>query len=276
MVPSAVQFGASKEFHTRTQQQELDSAFLGLGNERRPWMHAKPKADQQRENESIKLLLGQGYNNANNVERLIEENISFRDLGSLTDEDLQMFGFASTKERSELIKMFGQLANQDPSYDYICKANVAKGYNNQIVGNAANHLTFLRSSLTATNYKLQMMPPEDVIVGDKRYASRFALDALNSVQSISDELAKDLRKLEQMTMDHRQKTQNGKASPTKEVWEGVYHTPIPTKINKSNLLLQKNLKILYYTAIALGTACAWFWWWSKRSHSPSLDLSVKI
>ncbi|XP_034474714.1 uncharacterized protein LOC117781936 isoform X2 [Drosophila innubila] len=250
--PSAVQFGASKEFQTRTHQQELDSAFLG--NERRPWMNARSKVDQRRENESIKLLLGQGYNNSNNVEKLLEENISFRDLGSLTDEDLQMFGFASTKDRKELIKMFGQLANQDPSYDYICQANAAKGYNNQIVGNAANHLTFLRSSLTATNYKLQMMPPEDVIVGDKRYASRFALDALNSVQSISDELAKDLCKLEQLTMDHRHRTQNGNASPTKE-----------------------NLKILYYTAIALGTACAWFWWWSKRSQSPSLDnLSVKI
>ncbi|KAM8715295.1 hypothetical protein ACLKA7_002361 [Drosophila subpalustris] len=255
--PSAVQFGARKEFHTRTQQHELDSAFLG--NERRPWMmHARPKADQRRENESIMLLLGtssQGCNNSSNVEKLLEENIGFRDLGSLTDEDLQLFGFASTKERNELIKMFGQLANQDPSYDYICKSNDAKGYNNQIVGNAANHLTFLRSSLTATNYKLQVMPPEDVIVGDKRYASRFALDALNSVQSISDELAKDLRKLEQLTMEHRQRTQNGNASPTKE----------------------KNLKILYYTAIALGTACAWFWWWSKRSHSPKLDnLSVKI
>lgn len=254
--PSAVQFGANKEFHTLTQQQELDSAFLG--NERRPWMQAKRKVDPRRERETIMTLLStstQGCNNLSHVDKLLEENISFRDLGSLSDEDLQMFGFTSTKERNELINMFSLMPNQDPSYDYICNTSDAKGYNNQIVGNAASHLTFLRSSLAATNYKLQVMPPEDVIVGDKRYASRFALDALKSVQSISDELAKDLRKLEQLTMDYRQKTRNNNASPTKE----------------------KNLKILYFTAIALGTACAWFWWWSKRSQSPSLEnLSLKI
>ncbi|XP_034099508.1 uncharacterized protein LOC117564730 [Drosophila albomicans] len=252
--PSAVQFGANKDFQTRTQQQELDGAFLG--NERRPWLHAQPKQNLRREHETIASLLSAttSHRSAAQAKELLEESINFRDLSSLTDEDLQLFGFASSKERNELIEMFADMPNQDPSYEYICNTNEAQGYNNQIVSHAASHLSYLRSSLAATNYKLRMMPPEDVIVGDKSYASRFALDALNSVQSISDELAKDLRKLEQLTMEHRQKIQNENAAPTKE----------------------KNLKILYYTAIALGTACAWFWWWSKCSHSPNLDMSLKI
>lgn len=216
--PSAVQFGASKEFHTRTQQQDLDSAFLG--SEKRAWMHAKAPRDSRREREALMTLLAtsnQGQNNANNVDKLVDENISFRDLGSLTDEDLQLFGFASNKERNDLINMFAMMPNQDPSYDYICNSTAAKGYNNQIVCNAANHIMYLRSSLAATNYKLQVMPPEDVIVGDKSYASRFALDALNSVQSISGELVMDLQKLEQLANDYKQKLQKENAEPVKEV-----------------------------------------------------------
>ncbi|XP_064540981.1 uncharacterized protein daed [Drosophila montana] len=249
-VPPAVQFGASKNFHTHTEQQELDSAFLGY--ERRPWMQAKAKPNPHREREAITALLS---TSKDNVDKLLEENISYRDLASLTDEDLELFGFAAQKERSKFLKMFALLPNQDPSYEYICNQNAAQSYNNQIIANASNHIMYLRSSLAATNYKLQVLPPEDVVVGDKRYASRFALEALNSVQSISDELSEDLRKLEQLASDANRKREEGSSTPAKE----------------------RNVKRLYYTAIALGTACAWFWWWSKRSNSPTLEnISVKI
>lgn len=217
--PSAVHFGASKEFQTRTHQQNLDSSFLG--NKMRVWMPSNaPSRDSRREREALMTLLAtssQGQSNGDKVDKLVEENISFRDLGSLTDEDLQLFGFASSKERNELINMFSIMPNQDPSFDYICNSKAAKGYNNQIVSNAANHIMYLRSSLAATNYKLQVMPPEDVIVGDKSYASRFALDALNSIQTISGELVRDLHKLEQLANDHRQKLQKENAAPAKEV-----------------------------------------------------------
>lgn len=257
-VPSAVQFGVSKEFQRHTEQKDLDSAFLGY--ERRPWMHAKPKSNLHMEREAIIALLAkskQDYSSSDNVNKLLEEHISFRDLASLTDEDLELFGFTAKKERTEFLKMFAMMPNQDPSYEYICQSKAAHGYNNQIVGNAANHIMYLRSSLAATNYKMQVLPPEDLIVGDKRYASRFALEALNSVQTISEELNKDLRKLQQLQLAKNciQSEQQASDSPAKE----------------------RNLKLLYFTAIALGTACAWFWWWSKRSHSPNLEnISVKI
>ncbi|XP_017859278.1 PREDICTED: uncharacterized protein LOC108611262 [Drosophila arizonae] len=256
--PSAMQFGASKEFQRHTEQQDLDSAFLGY--EKRPWMQGKTKPNVQREREAILTLFAkskQDYVNANHVDKLLEDHISFRDLASLSNEDLEMFGFSTKKEREECLKMFAVLPNQDPSYESLCQSKAAQKYNNQIVGNAANHLMYLRSSLAATNYKLQVLPPEDLIVGDKRYASRFALEALNSVQTISDELNKDLRKLQQLQISESRKQieEQARDSPSKE----------------------HNLKLLYFAAIALGTAGAWFWWWSKRSYSPNLDnISVKI
>jgi len=54
----------------------------------------------------------------------------------------------------------------------------------------------LRASLAVTNYKLQISTPEDVVVGDKRYASCFALETLKSVKQITEEIAQDLRKIE--------------------------------------------------------------------------------
>ncbi|XP_017847170.2 uncharacterized protein LOC108603140 isoform X1 [Drosophila busckii] len=255
---SGVQFGARKEFHTVSKQQSLDSAFLG--NERRPWKQTqtKPKRDVNKERDLVLALLSttsHGLDTKENVEKIMEENISFRDLASLCDEDLQLFGFDSRQQRGDLVKLFSTLPNQDPSYEHICRTDTAQGYNNLIVGNAANHLMYMRSSLAATNYKLQVMPPEDVVVGDKRYASRFALEALNSVQSISDELVNDLKKLEKMMAEPSKKKHLDSGSPAKE----------------------KKLRILYYTAIAVGTACAWFWWWSKYNNSANLEnISVKI
>ncbi|XP_030384235.1 uncharacterized protein LOC115631579 [Scaptodrosophila lebanonensis] len=198
-VPSAVKFNAKNEFQTHTQQQELDRAFLGCG--RRPWIQEKMKRDSRRERQMLTALLSTSNQNdsIDCVEKLVAEDISFRDLASLTEADLEIFGFKHHKQRQDLITKFNKMPNQDPSYEYICKLPDAATYNNEIIRKAANHLMSMRSSLAATNYKLEVMPPEDVLVGDKRYASRFALEAINSVQLITDELSKDLRKLEDIT-----------------------------------------------------------------------------
>jgi len=96
-VPPAIQFDAKKDFHTRTHQQELDEAFLG--NERRPWIRQKARKDSRREREILSGLLSSTNVEmdyaSSCVDKLIEENISYRDLASLTDEDLELFGFKS-------------------------------------------------------------------------------------------------------------------------------------------------------------------------------------
>ncbi|KAH8380922.1 hypothetical protein KR200_009553, partial [Drosophila serrata] len=252
-IPSAVQFGANKDFHTHTHQKELDGAFLG--NERRPWMKKKGHRDSRHERQILNTLLATNSqtDEVNNcVDKLISEDISYRDLASLTDEDLQLFGFTSDQHRKELLNMFAPMPNQDPSYEYICNAPEANAYNNQILGNAGNHFMSLRASLAATNYKLQVLPPEDVVVGDKRYASRFALETLKSVKQITDEIANDLRKIEANVQSFR----NEKDNKVKE----------NTKKRKFSLAT-----IVYFTTLAVGFSCAWFWWWSKFQAAPRLE-----
>ncbi|KAH8282635.1 hypothetical protein KR054_008936, partial [Drosophila jambulina] len=252
-MPSAVQFDANKDFHTRTQQKELDGAFLG--NERRPWVKKKAHMDSRHERQILNALLSstmQTDHATSCVDKLISEDVSYRDLASLTDEDLQLFGFKSNQQRTELLNMFAMMPNQDPSYEYICNAPEANAYNNQILGNAGNHFMSLRASLAATNYKLQVLPPEDVVVGDKRYASRFALETLKSVKQITDEIANDLRKIEANVQSLRSEKYNKAKENTKK--------------KKFSLAT-----IVYFTTLAVGFSCAWFWWWSKFQAAPRLE-----
>ncbi|KAH8248772.1 hypothetical protein KR032_003047, partial [Drosophila birchii] len=252
-MPSAVQFDAKTDLHTKTKQKELDSAFLG--NERRPWKKQKAHTDSRHERQILNTLLAtslQTDHASNCVDKLISEDISYRDLASLTDEDLELFGFKTKQQREELLNMFAAMPNQDPSYEYICNAPEAKAYNNQILGNAGNHFMSLRSSLAATNYKLQVLPPEDVVVGDKRYASRFALETLKSVKQITDEIANDLRKIEANAQSLRNKKDNKAEDNTKK--------------KKFSLAT-----IVYFTTLAVGFSCAWFWWWSKFQAAPRLE-----
>ncbi|XP_017022156.1 uncharacterized protein daed [Drosophila kikkawai] len=252
-MPSAVQFDANKDFHSRTHQKELDSTFLG--NDRRPWIKKKAHMDSRHERQVLNTLLSSSLQTdhaGSCVDKLISEDISYRDLASLTDEDLKLFGFTSNQQRKELLELFATMPNQDPSYEYICNAPEANVYNNQILGNAGNHFMSLRASLAATNYKLQVLPPEDVVVGDKRYASRFALETLKSVKQITDEIANDLRKIE----TNVQTLRNEKDNKAKE----------NAKKKKFSLAT-----IVYFTTLAVGFSCAWFWWWSKFQAAPRLE-----
>lgn len=56
----------------------------------------------------------------------------------------------------------------------------------------------MRSALVAANYKLQIMPPEDVIVGEKSFASRFVLEALQELYGATDEIDKDILEIEEV------------------------------------------------------------------------------
>ncbi|XP_017130060.1 uncharacterized protein LOC108147817 [Drosophila elegans] len=255
-MPPAMQFDPKKDFHTRTHQQELDEAFLG--NERRPWVHQKARKDTRREREILNELLSsttvESDYASSCVDKLIAEDISYRDLASLTDEDLELFGFKTPQQRKQLLEMFDKMPNQDPSYEYIRNQPEAKGYNNQILGNAGSHFMSLRASLAVTNYKLQVSTPEDVVVGDKRYASCFALETLKSVKLITDEIAKDLRKIEANAQSIRKKED------------------MDIQAKESNKKKKFSLaSLVYFTTLAVGFSCAWFWWWTKFHSVPRLE-----
>lgn len=58
----------------------------------------------------------------------------------------------------------------------------------------------MRSALAAANYKLQIIPPDDVIVGEKSFASRFVLEALNGLNSVTRDIDRELYELEEVIM----------------------------------------------------------------------------
>lgn len=110
---SAVQFDANKDFQTRGVNYEGDSGFLRYNHR---WM--QPKGDTQANREILTTLLAtQGENSSDYVEKLIAENISYRDLASLNHTDLELMGFKHHKQREELMRFFLELPNQDPSYE---------------------------------------------------------------------------------------------------------------------------------------------------------------
>ncbi|BFF96031.1 uncharacterized protein DMAD_13310 [Drosophila madeirensis] len=245
-MPSVIQFGANKDFQTLTHQQELDKSFLGY--QKRNWVQSNSKIDTDRERELLKSLLAttiETDQSGSGLDNLIPDGICYRDLGTLTDEDLRLFGFSSATHREEMLKTFAKMPNQDPSYDYLCNTDMAKQYNSQILGKTTNHAMSLRASLAATNYKMQVMPVEDFVVGDKRYASRFALETL-------EQMSKDLQKIEK-TVDELQKIDEAQAKAG-------------SKKKKLNLVT-----CAYYAAMAVGLSCAWFWWWSKHNGTARLD-----
>ena len=84
-------------------------------------------------------------------------------------------------------------------FSRICHLKEASNYNRQIINNASSHLESMRSALAAANYKLQIMPPEDVIVGEKSFASRFVLEALNELYDATDGIEKEIFDIEDVS-----------------------------------------------------------------------------
>ncbi|XP_023295831.2 uncharacterized protein LOC111678650 [Lucilia cuprina] len=205
----AVQFETNKDFQNKGLRYEGDSGFLRY---RHKWL--QPKGDSQANREILNTLLStQGDNSADCVEKLISENISYRDLASLTHQDLELMGFVRPKQREELLAFFAQLPNQDPSLEQIYYLKEASNYNRQIINNASNHLDSMRSALAAANYKLQIMPPEDVIVGEKSFASRFVLEAINELYGVTEDIEEEISEMEEIIYEKLQSTKISK-SPT--------------------------------------------------------------
>lgn len=76
----------------------------------------------------------------------------------------------------------------------------ASTYNTTILNNAGNHLDSMHSALAAANYKLEIMPPEDVIVGEKSFASRFVLEALNELYGATEEIEKEISEVQNVSL----------------------------------------------------------------------------
>ncbi|CAD6998377.1 uncharacterized protein LOC101449642 [Ceratitis capitata] len=194
----AVRFNANKDFQNRSLTYDRDIAFAR--HQRKSWV--RPSSERRSNREALTTLLSAHGENSNDcIERLLAEEISYRDLGSLSNSDLELMGFKDSNERQELISFFTELPNQDPSFKNICDIHEAKMYNGEIMSNAIDHMENMRSALSATNYKLKIFPPDDIIVGDKSFASRFVLEALTELKTVTSEIDKELEELSKLTLD---------------------------------------------------------------------------
>ena len=109
----AVQFESNKNFQTKGILHEGDSGFLRYRHKL-----INSSGDTQTNREILTTLLTtQGDNASDCVEKLMTENISYRDLASLTLEDLELMGFSRPTQKNELLQFFSQLPNQNPSLE---------------------------------------------------------------------------------------------------------------------------------------------------------------
>ena len=61
-----------------------------------------------------------------------------------------------------------------------------------------SHLDTMQKALNVSNYKLQLMPPDDSLVDEKSFASRFTQDALSELSGVSNEIELELLEIEEV------------------------------------------------------------------------------
>lgn len=132
-------------------------------------------------------------------DNLINANVAFADLASLTDKDLELIGCKDEEQRRSLLESFKLMPKQERSYTQILESQEAQLYNETILKRTSAHLGAMRSALTAANYKLKFIPSEDVVVGEKNFASRFVLEALEELKRVTNEIEVQLNELDKET-----------------------------------------------------------------------------
>lgn len=68
-----------------------------------------------------------------------------------------------------------------------------------MLGRSTEHFIALESSLAAANYKLKYLPcVENIILGDKNFASKFVVEALNELRNGTKDIESEINKIEQI------------------------------------------------------------------------------
>uniref|UniRef100_A0A1A9VI51 SAM domain-containing protein n=1 Tax=Glossina austeni TaxID=7395 RepID=A0A1A9VI51_GLOAU len=234
---SAPQLEANKNFRTKGQFYEGNNGFLHCGRK------GKQRNGQANRAVLMTWLMTQFDNGIEAVEKLVAENVCYNDLGSLTKKDLELIGFKNETKKQELLDYFSQLPNQDPTYDDICHLEEAQTYNRKIVMNASGHLEFMRTGLASANYKLQILPPDDVILGEKSFASRFVLEALNELYSLTNGVNGELEELKKIISSKFEQTSQSSSS-----------------IRKLQNGIQKTIWLLLGSLSSIGAFLALYYW----------------
>lgn len=128
-----------------------------------------------------------------------EQDISFKELSTLTKEDLELLGVKDPYKQEKILETFKELPKQNPTYDEVVSSEDAKEYNAVILDKINLHLQSLDTSLSATDLKLRVKPSSDVVLEDKDFASKFVIEALDELRKVTDEIEERLSLLETIT-----------------------------------------------------------------------------
>lgn len=70
---------------------------------------------------------------------------------------------------------------------------------------STEHLICLRNSLAATNYKLSFSASvENIVLGEKNFASKFVIEALNELKNASNEIDSEINEIEDIISKTKQ------------------------------------------------------------------------
>lgn len=159
--------------------------------------HRKSRGNPQTSKEVFEALFSTVEGDVGNLSHnLINANIAFGELASLTDKDLELIGCKDQNQRKSLLEFFRLLPNQEHSYTQIMESEEAQLYNETILKRTTAHLDSMRSALAAANYKLKIVPAEDIVLGEKNFASRFVLDALDELHRVTNDIEVQLKEFE--------------------------------------------------------------------------------
>lgn len=125
----------------------------------------------------------------------IQNEISYDTLASLSDKDLELLGISNRETRDKLMDDFKNLPNQVEHLEqYLARTNLEE-YKTNILGNMAEHLENLKTSLSAAELKLIVGQCDDVLIGDTTYSSALVLKVLNEMTANASCIEKQLSNL---------------------------------------------------------------------------------
>ncbi|KAL5283180.1 hypothetical protein ACFFRR_005850 [Megaselia abdita] len=183
----------------------LSSSLFDSVNKVRP--QENTLAQKTKTKDSITTLLS-SFNDIDDkcVDNFMKANITTSDLSSLTKKDLEVLGIKIQQQQNDLLDSFHRLPKQDISYDRIIHSAEAQNWNGDILLRSTEHLIAMKSSLAAANYKLKYSPcVENIILGDKNFASKFVVEALNELRNATKEMDSELNKIEGIISEKNEK-----------------------------------------------------------------------
>ncbi|KAG4079567.1 hypothetical protein HA402_012337 [Bradysia odoriphaga] len=121
--------------------------------------------------------------------------IEYKDLASLSDNDLKQFGVADAQKRRLILNDFSEMLHQNDHYDKELDQLNLEEYGFDGLNNIRKHLYFLKLAITGSLLKLEMHPAEDIYVSNELNASELVLRTLEEMKRTSNVMENQLLRL---------------------------------------------------------------------------------